>query len=355
MRIAITEFALRNWEPGASGTRMLGISPDDLVRRGNQALADGTALVPGYAPFCKHLFLPNDTPTLCGFAPVTEGNRHLLRSGYRARRDGERAVLYFHESVGSSRLLPGTERLANEHNLRIVVPDRPGFGFSDAQPNLTLSAVAEEMLYLLDHLSIDRATYCGLFTGAAYALATACLQPERVHGIWCVSGRLSSTQDDASLTPLVKVRTQLARQPWVLNSFFNILRSRSSDQLHRRLVKRIYGAVPEDARVLEQYPLILEHLIGTTQESMAQSSSGIVEEIRLFAATPALSMQTLTMPITLWHGRADPIAPAIAMKDAMAGVSHEYREFANSGALLVFEHWQELLAAMGAAERQNLP
>ena len=93
MRIAITEFALRNWEPGASGTRMLGISPDDLVRRGNQALADGTALVPGYAPFCKHLFLPNDTPTLCGFAPVTEGNRHLLRSGYRARRDGERAVL----------------------------------------------------------------------------------------------------------------------------------------------------------------------------------------------------------------------------------------------------------------------
>ena len=83
--------------------------------------------------------------------------------------------------------------------------------------------------------------------------------------------------------------------------------------------------------------------------------SGIVEEIRLFAATPALSMQALTMPITLWHGRADPIAPAQAMKDAMADVSHEYREFANSGALLIFEHWQELLAAMGAAERQNLP
>lgn len=93
MRIAITDFALRNWEPDASGTRMLGISPDALVTRSNAALVESAELVPGYAPFCKHLFLANNTPTRCGFAPVTDGNRHLLRSGYRARRDGERAVL----------------------------------------------------------------------------------------------------------------------------------------------------------------------------------------------------------------------------------------------------------------------
>ena len=93
MRIDITDFALRNWEPDASGTRMLGITPEALVAACNQALADGSVLVDGYAPFCKHLFLPNTTPTLCGFAPITEENRDALRSGYRARREGERAVL----------------------------------------------------------------------------------------------------------------------------------------------------------------------------------------------------------------------------------------------------------------------
>ncbi|MEM7742831.1 MAG: DUF3228 family protein [Pseudomonadota bacterium] len=91
--IAMTDFALRNWDPGASGTRVEGMSPEALVTRANDALAAGAGMADGYAPFCKHLFLKNDTPTRCGFAPITDENRHLLRSGYRARRDGERAVL----------------------------------------------------------------------------------------------------------------------------------------------------------------------------------------------------------------------------------------------------------------------
>ncbi|MEO0717407.1 MAG: DUF3228 family protein [Pseudomonadota bacterium] len=90
MRVAMTEFALRNWEPRESGTRIVGLTPDELVARCNQAAGP---LVDGYAPFCKHLFVENDTPTRCGFAPITEANRQLLKSGYRARREGEMAVL----------------------------------------------------------------------------------------------------------------------------------------------------------------------------------------------------------------------------------------------------------------------
>ncbi len=91
--IALTPFARRNWEPGTSGTRIEGITPETLVARCNAAMADGAGLVDGYAPFCKHLFVPNDTPTRCGFAPVTEANRARLVSGYEARREGELAVL----------------------------------------------------------------------------------------------------------------------------------------------------------------------------------------------------------------------------------------------------------------------
>ncbi|MEM6664710.1 MAG: DUF3228 family protein [Pseudomonadota bacterium] len=90
MRIAMTSFALRNWEPGASGTRIEGLSPDELVARCNTAQ---TPLIDGYAPFCKHLFAPNDTATRCGFAPITPSNAALLKTGYAARRPGELAVL----------------------------------------------------------------------------------------------------------------------------------------------------------------------------------------------------------------------------------------------------------------------
>lgn len=89
----MTDFARRNWQPRASGTLVEGLSPEALEQRCNAALASGAELVWGYAPFCKHLFLKNDTPTRCGFAPITPGNAHLLRSGYAARREGEMAVL----------------------------------------------------------------------------------------------------------------------------------------------------------------------------------------------------------------------------------------------------------------------
>lgn len=91
--IALTAFARRNWEPGASGTRIVGIEPGALVALCNETLAKGAGLVDGYAPFCKHLFLDNPSQTRCGFAPITEENRALLKTGYLARRDGELAVL----------------------------------------------------------------------------------------------------------------------------------------------------------------------------------------------------------------------------------------------------------------------
>ena len=89
MKIAMTDFALRNWEDGAA-TRIVGLTPDELVDLCNVGAGP---LVDGYAPFCKHLFLKNTSETRAAFAPITPENQHALRSGYLARREGERAVL----------------------------------------------------------------------------------------------------------------------------------------------------------------------------------------------------------------------------------------------------------------------
>lgn len=91
--IALTEFASRHWDQGVSGTKIVGLTPDELVARCNAEVNAGAVLVEGYAPFCRHLFLKNTTKTRCGFAPIAEENTALLKSGYVARRDGELPVL----------------------------------------------------------------------------------------------------------------------------------------------------------------------------------------------------------------------------------------------------------------------
>jgi len=47
----------------------------------------------GYAPFCKLHVHRNWTSTRCFAVPITDDNRHLLRSGYEARNSSELPVL----------------------------------------------------------------------------------------------------------------------------------------------------------------------------------------------------------------------------------------------------------------------
>ena len=91
----LDEFAMRQWDdPKYGGTQIKGFDKAEFVRRVHEAHADGAGLVDGYAPFCKHVFVPNFIPgTKVGSIPITPENEKHLRSGYSARSDAELAVL----------------------------------------------------------------------------------------------------------------------------------------------------------------------------------------------------------------------------------------------------------------------
>ena len=66
------------------------------------AIASSQSLSPGYAPFCKHLFIPNVDPVdaskvltdaRVNYVPITSSNCHLLKSCYEARTPKELPVL----------------------------------------------------------------------------------------------------------------------------------------------------------------------------------------------------------------------------------------------------------------------
>ena len=54
-------------------------TPEEVAKRVNEYYASGIPLKDGYAPFCKHMFVPNWTETLNQTVTITPENSSLLR------------------------------------------------------------------------------------------------------------------------------------------------------------------------------------------------------------------------------------------------------------------------------------
>ena len=91
----LDEFALKQFndtDPNYSGTR-IHYDTAKFVAKIQEFHTQGAQLVDGYAPFCKHIFVPNFTGAKLGALALTDNNRKLLQSGYSRRRPEELPVL----------------------------------------------------------------------------------------------------------------------------------------------------------------------------------------------------------------------------------------------------------------------
>lgn len=92
MHIVLTEFARTRLFPRQPRANTI---QDCTAEAFEQRINDETPVkvLDGYAPFCKLHVHRNWTSTRCIAVPITDGNRHLLRSAYEARSDVELPVL----------------------------------------------------------------------------------------------------------------------------------------------------------------------------------------------------------------------------------------------------------------------
>jgi 5,10-methylenetetrahydrofolate reductase len=92
--LVMDSFAIRQFNnPDYTGTQVL-YDVDAFEQKVNDLFASGNyPLVDGYAPFCKHLFIPNFANVKCGYAEISNENKSFIKSGYEARKENELAVL----------------------------------------------------------------------------------------------------------------------------------------------------------------------------------------------------------------------------------------------------------------------
>ncbi len=107
---------------------------------------------------------------------------------YRTYGDpGGRAVIALHGTPGSRLKFSGTAEAARRLGLRVVAPDRWGYGGTSIHPTPTLPAFADDVARLCHHLGLDRFAVMGVSGGGPYAAGTAALLSSRVTALALVA------------------------------------------------------------------------------------------------------------------------------------------------------------------------
>lgn len=200
----------------------------------------------------------------------------------------------------------------NTTNLRVLVPDRPGYGGSTRNPNRKVADLAADIKALADTQNWDRFAITGHSAGAPHALACAALLPNRTTRCAVVAGL--APPDTPEL------------------DFFGQDRPGRGDA---------FRLAPQGEQTLRPY------LTTSVQEAMANWPSdmddgrrqrlraayagldGVIDDDLALIHPWGFDVTTITAPVGIWYSTTDPNIPHTHAKWLLKHVpqaeAHEYQ------------------------------
>ena len=223
-------------------------------------------------------------------------------------------IIYCH-GWPSSRLEPRTvETLLEGMPVRVIAPDRPGYGLSDFQTSRRIDDWPNDVSELADHLGLKKFAVLGVSGGGPYSIACAARIPERVSAVGVVSGlapleRAGLTQ---GMVPLNRRLLNLARvMPWSAQRLGMVLLQFFWREGNQVIPPAIEARLSEsDRRALESAEL-REGLIAASVEALRGGFMGPARDGFLYARPWGFSLRDIKTQIRLWHGEKDVVVPPV--------------------------------------------
>ena len=233
---------------------------------------------------------------------------------------GGAPVIYFHGFPGSRLEARLAADAAKRLGLRLLAPDRPGFGESTFLPGRTIGNWAADVAELTDQLGLQRFAVVGVSGGGPYALACAARIPGRLGGVALVGalGPLAGMRSTRGMVALNRLALALAaRSPSMARLAIGLAARWVRQRPERFLARMSAGAPAADRAVLTDagYRAIFG---ASTAEALRQGGRGVAWELTLLARAWDFRLKEVSVPVRIWQGLADNIVPA-AMARRLAG------------------------------------
>lgn len=199
-----------------------------------------------------------------------------------------------------------------ELGVRLIVPDRPGIGRSDALAGRRITDWPNDVVELADALGLTTFGVVGESGGSPYALACAAMIPSRVRAVGVIGGVAPFEVPGltAAMSAPLRLMFRLAKYtPPLLDLLFrlNLRMTRSMDQ---RGAERMISRFPEPDRTLLKRPEVLRGFVSCFQEACLNGTSGAVQDMSLIARPWGFDPAAITIPVWFWHGEHDGNVPA---------------------------------------------
>lgn len=239
------------------------------------------------------------------------------------------------DGLGSRGLARAADRAARELGLRLVAPDRPGFGDSTPAPARGIADWPADHAALLDALGVERAGILAQSGGTPFALAVAAALPARTSAV-AIMGAIAPLDDPATLSELgaqMRRAAKLSRRaPWLLRLALRGA-ARQARRDPERAAAKAAGHLPAgDAEIMRDPALWAIHA-RTTAEVLSRPDA-VARELGLVARPWGVDLESIEVPVAFWSGDADVTHPtphsrrlAARLHDAPVHVVHDAATF----------------------------
>ena len=264
-----------------------------------------------------------------------------------------------HHGMPGSRMQHEAEPEAYEQlGVRVVTPDRPGYGLSDPHPGSSLLDWAEDVRELVDSLGVARFGMTALSGGGIYALACAAALGDRITDVVTTGCPAPMQVPHAfrGMRFLTRAGVWFAgHSPWLMYGVGRVVVG-LVERYPRFFFKQFNREMPAPDRLWLSTPSVEGSQVDDLREGLRHGAAGYVHDLELLARPWGFDLGSIRVPVDLWHGDADvTIPPDHGFYLAASIPGARLHVCVGEAHLLLWNHLTEILLTASGCGPANVP
>lgn len=222
-------------------------------------------------------------------------------------------IMLFHGAPGYRLFWAALPEFPFPPGLRLIAPDRPGYGRSDFKPGMTLADWPDDVVALADALGLDQFAVVGVSGGGPGTLACAWKIPERLNYVAVLSSPGPPTESIlGAMSRVNRNAYRVARRaPWLMRLNIRFLAS-----LQRRNIDSYLDKMSGKLSAIDKAALSRPQVRDAVREAMSpaavpHAAKGYAQDVINQARPWPFPLTGITIPVNVWQPEDDTSVPPV--------------------------------------------